>query len=87
MAWVYILKSKSGKFYVGSTANLDKRLLHHFGGYTPSTKRLHVMSVALAQEYETLKNARSVEKKIKNLKRHDYIEQMLQDGYIKLSPV
>ncbi|MDO8517797.1 MAG: GIY-YIG nuclease family protein [bacterium] len=86
MAWVYILKTKSGKYYVGSTENLDERLRHHFGGYTPSTKRLHVQSLALAQQYKSLKDARAVELKIKKLKRKDYIEKMLQDGYIKLSP-
>ena len=73
MAWVYILKTKSYKYYVGSTDNLEARLKHHFGGYTPSTKSLGVEKLLLRQEYKTLQEARSVEKKMKNLKRKDYI--------------
>ena len=86
MAWVYILKTKASKFYVGSTKDLPARFKHHKGGHTPSTKRLKVESLVLSQEYSTLVEARSVEKKIKNLKRHDYIEKMVQDGYIRVQP-
>ena len=86
MAWVYILNTEPGKYYVGSTENLDKRLKHHFANATPSTARLHVRSLALAQRYATLKEARYVEKRIKKLKHRDYIEKMLKDGYIRIAP-
>jgi predicted GIY-YIG superfamily endonuclease len=86
MAWVYILQTKAGKYYVGSTTDIDERLKHHIGGYTPSTKSLGVEQLLLKQEYKTLVEARSVEQKIKNLKRKDYIVKMLQDGYIKIMP-
>ncbi len=86
MAWVYILKTKSGKYYVGSTKDIEKRIEHHKGGFTPSTKRLRFDSCVLQQEYRTLTEARSVEKKIKSLKRRDYIEKMVKEGYIKLVP-
>ncbi len=86
MAWVYILRTEAKKFYIGSTESLDERLRHHFRGATPSTRRMHVMSLGLAQKYDTLKDARTVERKIKKLKRRDYIEKMLKDGYIRLSP-
>ncbi len=86
MAYVYILKTKSDKFYIGSTLDLATRLAHHMGGYTPSTKKLGAEKLLLAQEYKTLKEARSVELKIKNLKRKDYIEKMVKDGYIKVQP-
>ena len=86
MAWVYILKTKSGKYYVGSTDSLDRRLQQHLVGHTPTTKRLVFESLALAQEYETLKEARLVELRIKKLKRKDYIEKMIKDGYIGIKP-
>ena len=86
MAWVYILKTKANKFYVGSTENLKERLKHHKGGYTPSTKSLQFDSLILSQEYKTLTEARSVERKLKKLKRRDYIEKMVQDGYIRIQP-
>jgi putative endonuclease len=86
MAFVYILKFVTGKFYIGSTANLQRRLKHHDGGYTPSTKRLRDGVLVLSQEYPTLANARSVEYKLKKLKRRDYIAKIVQDRYIKIAP-
>ncbi|WP_169712772.1 GIY-YIG nuclease family protein, partial [Algoriphagus faecimaris] len=39
MYFVYILSSsKTNKYYVGSTDNLESRLKHHNAGSTPSTK-------------------------------------------------
>ncbi|MFA6470304.1 MAG: GIY-YIG nuclease family protein [Bacteroidota bacterium] len=39
MYFVYILQSlTSGKFYVGHTDNLPKRVQQHNSGYNPSTK-------------------------------------------------
>lgn len=87
MAWVYILKTGVGKYYIGSTNNIPVRLRHHFGGHTPSTKNLKVTSLALAQKYDNIKDARLVELRLKKLKRKDYIEKMLQDGYIKIKPM
>ena len=86
MAWVYILKTKFGKYYIGSTNDLKRRFKQHVEGHTYSTKRLHASSIVLKQEYKTLKEARVVETKIKKLKRKDYIEKMLKDGYIKILP-
>ena len=86
MAWVYILQTKSGKYYVGSTTNIKDRLEHHMGGYTPSTKSLGAEKLLFKQEYKTLLEARSIEKKVKNLKRKDYIEKILKDGYIRMTP-
>lgn len=86
MAWVYILHTKTGKYYIGSTDNLEARLRHHIRGHTPSTKRLKVVSLALVQEYADLKTARAVELKLKKLKRKDYVEKMIEDGYIRLVP-
>ena len=86
MAWVYILQTKAGKYYVGSTINLEKRLLHHLGGFTPSTKVLGAERLLLSQEYSTLSDARYVERKIKKLKRRDYVEKIVQEGYIRILP-
>jgi len=86
MVFVYILKSDSGRYYVGSTLDMSDRLRHHAGGYTPSTKRLGNVHLVLRQKYETLAEARSVERKLKKLKRKDYIEKIVKEGYIKIRP-
>jgi len=86
MPCVYILQFTSGKFYIGSTDDLGRRLKQHASGLTPSTKRLGKGKCVLKQDYDTLEDARSVEYKLKRLKRYDYIAKIVQDGYIKIRP-
>jgi len=86
MAWVYILKTGSGKYYIGSTITLSERMRHHFGGHTISTRKMVPAVLLLSQEYKTLQEARSVEAKIKKLKRKDYVEKIIKDGYIRVQP-
>jgi len=85
MAYVYILESlEDGRYYVGSTINLESRLRHHFGGHTPSTKRFGEIRLVLKQEYPTLREARAIEMKLKRLKRKDYLKKIVEDGFIKM---
>lgn len=66
--------------------DLIKRVKHHKGGHTPSIKKLGEIELVFQQEYESLKDARSVEAKLKKLKRKDYLEKIVQDGKIRISP-
>lgn len=86
MPFVYILKTSSGKYYIGSTDNLEERIKHHRGGFTPSTKRLGNIELIFNQEYSSLDDARSIERKLKKFKRKDFIEKILRDGVIKIKP-
>ncbi len=86
MAWVYILSTESGKYYIGSTENITQRLKHHKGGFTPSTKSMVFKDCLLTQEYQTLGEARLIEKRLKSFKRRDYIEKIIKDGYIRIQP-
>lgn len=82
MAWVYILISQKGQYYIGSTASLKKRLVHHKSGHTPSTKRMGEVALVFKQEYQELETARKAERFLKRLKRKDYIEKIIKDGRI-----
>ncbi len=85
MAYVYFLKSlRDGRYYIGSTDNLEKRLKHHMGGHTPSTKRFGGIELVFKQWYESLKDARIIEMKLKKLKRKDYLDKIIKDGFIKM---
>ncbi|PIR68170.1 hypothetical protein COU49_02375 [Candidatus Nomurabacteria bacterium CG10_big_fil_rev_8_21_14_0_10_35_16] len=86
MTYVYILKSNKGKFYIGSTTNLDNRIKHHKGGFTPSTKKMGELNLVFSQKFNTLKEARYIENRLKKLKRYDYIEAIVRDGFIKITP-
>ena len=74
--FVYILKNELGRYYVGSTSNLERRLHQHKSGTTHSTKRMGSMELVFSQEYETIKLARQIEFKLKRLKRKDFIEKI-----------
>ena len=83
--YVYILKDKNGKFYVGSTDNLERRLKQHKNGHTQTTRNMDNFEIVLKQEYDSLDLARKIELKIKKLKRKDYIEKMINEGYIRMT--
>jgi len=85
MAIVYILKSLTdGRYYIGSTKDLKERLRHHWKGYTYSTKRFGGVTLVFTQEYKTIKEARTIERKLKKMKRRDYIEKIIKEGVIKM---
>jgi predicted GIY-YIG superfamily endonuclease len=44
------------------------------------------LELVFYQEYKTLRDARRIERKLKELKRRDYIEKIIKDGYIKMTP-
>ncbi len=86
MPYVYILKSSLGRYYIGSTGNLNSRVKHHQGGFTHSTKRMGKLTLIFSQEYSAIDDARYVERCLKKLKRKDYIEKIIQEGYIRITP-
>ena len=69
MAWAYILRGASGRHYIGSPINLERRLREHRQGQTHSTNRLggHLELVA-ALELATIDEARSLERELKRKK-------------------
>jgi putative endonuclease len=81
MYFTYILFStKTNKYYVGSTDNLESRLRHHNAGSTPSTKSgSPFWEIVYAEQFEdkTLSLKREIE--IKRKKSRKYIEWLVQN--------
>ena len=83
-AYIYILQDENGKFYIGSTPTLEKRLKQHISGHTQTTRNMLNPKLVLKQEVPSLPIARRIENKLKRMKRKDYIEKIVADGYIKV---
>ena len=80
---VYILLCANNRYYIGSTDNLDRRLCEHQDGLVKTTKNVLPIKLVFFQKFETLKQARQVEYKLKKKKSKIIIEQIIRDGNIK----
>ena len=69
MAWVYILRGSSGRFYIGSTNDLDRRVQQHQSGHTHTTRRFGGnLEVVASLQLPTLQEARALEREMKRKK-------------------
>lgn len=81
MCWVYILhNSLTNRYYIGSTNNLERRLIQHRSGHTRTTRVLKTYELVYKEEYSTLYEARQREKKLKSYKSKRYIEWLINNG-------
>ncbi len=83
--FVYIIQSIKLKiYYIGSSTNPEHRLKEHNTGRVKATKDKGPWILRFTQAYPTIKESRQIEYKLKKLKRRDYIEKIIRDGYIRL---
>ncbi len=73
-------------YYIGSTEDLDRRMLEHRRGRVKSTKNLRPLVLALFQSYPKIVEARKVEYKLKQLKSKILLDRMIEDGFISMQP-
>ena len=84
MAFVYILQSqKNGRYYIGSTNDVGKRIRRHLAGEVRSTKNLLPVKLVFSQEFPNLSLARKIEQKLKKYKRRDFLDKIIDEGEIK----
>ena len=83
MGYVYILKStKNGKYYIGSTLDVNRRLQEHNSGKTSSLKHIRPLVVVFKKKYPTIKEARRIEYKLKRTKSKIILEQIIHNQEI-----
>lgn len=84
--YVYILQSKkNSRYYVGSTVNINKRFSEHQNGCVKSTKNIRPLELKFFKKYESIKEARQIEYKIKIMKNKRIIERIIEEQNIKIT--
>ncbi|MBU6232216.1 GIY-YIG nuclease family protein [Patescibacteria group bacterium] len=87
MPFLYILQSeKTGRYYVGSTNDLKRRLNEHNSGQTRSLSHQRPLMIVFFQEYETMLLARRAEAKLKNFKSRKILDRIIKEGKINKGP-
>lgn len=77
--YVYILQSlKNGRYYIGSTGNLERRLVEHNQGKTKSIRYLTPFELKYQERYNTRIEARRREFYLKKLKSRKYLEKLIE---------
>jgi predicted GIY-YIG superfamily endonuclease len=83
--WVYILQNSSGRFYIGSTDDVDRRVREHndasFGEKT-FTHKNGPWSVVWTESHPSRSAAMARERQIKGMKSAQWIRQHLLNGRV-----
>jgi len=78
MYYVYILQSElTGRYYIGSTGNLEDRLLRHNTGRSKATKSGMPWQLVWQEEFSTRGEAYKRELELKSWKSHVRIASMV----------
>ena len=77
--FIYILESqRNGRYYIGSTNDLGRRLIEHNGSKTKSLRYLRPLKVVFSQEFATIGEARTWEMRLKRLKSRRLISEIIE---------
>ncbi len=83
MYFTYIIKSlKNGKYYIGSTNNIERRVSEHNTGHSKYTKNKGPFELVYKEEYNTNSEAKKREYYFKSLKSSKAIEKLIHYGPI-----
>jgi len=75
--YAYILRSTAtGKFYIGHTENLARRICEHNNNRTTSIKNRGPWELYYSEEFATRIEAMRRERQIKNMKSRAWIEKL-----------
>ena len=79
--YCYIIESKTlGKYYIGSCANIEKRLNYHNNGWSRYTKAGIPWILCYLERFDSKKEALQRERSIKLKKSKKYIESLIENN-------
>ncbi|MDQ7799391.1 MAG: GIY-YIG nuclease family protein [Candidatus Edwardsbacteria bacterium] len=77
--FAYILKSVSlGTRYIGSTADIDKRLTEHNDGKCPYTRNRRPWVLVYSEEFASLAGARKRERFLKTGQGREFLDKIIK---------
>jgi putative endonuclease len=80
VAYTYIILSKKLQtYYIGSTSDINKRLIRHNAGFEKYTKRGVPWILVYHEKFDSKSEATKREYEIKRKKSKRYIEQLIKD--------
>ena len=80
-ACVYILKSaRNGRYYVGYTTNIDRRVATHNAGGVRATRYLRPWALVYTEEHPDATAARKRERYLKRLKSRIALEVLIRSA-------
>lgn len=86
--YLYIIKSaKSGRYYIGSTSDIERRLSEHNRGQTKSTVNHTPWNLLFCKLFTDISVAHKLERRLKKMKSRKIIEQIIADQEVKIGPV
>ena len=78
MFFIYVLRSQTtGRYYVGSTSNVARRLAQHNDGINKSTRPARPWRVVYTESFDSLPDARRREARLKSWKNPAYMRKQL----------
>jgi len=82
MYYVYVLKSqKNGRFYTGSTKDIEKRFSEHNSGKSRATRHTRPFELVYKESYNSRAEAYQREKYLKAGKGREELEEILGSSY------
>ena len=79
MHYVYILFSeKLNRYYIGSSADIEERVLRHNAGATKSTKSGRPWKIVYTEKYDSKNKAIKREYYLKRMKSRSFIENLIR---------
>jgi putative endonuclease len=75
-----VQSERSGRFYIGCTSNLARRLKEHNSGKTRSLRAFIPVTLVYEETFATLLDARRRESYLKRLKSHTYLQSLIESA-------
>jgi len=80
MAFVYIIESfKDGSYYIGSTRDLEKRIVEHNNGQSKFTSKKVPWKIVYFEEFDKMSSAMSREAFLKKQRNREFYKRLIQN--------